>query len=373
MMASILDYTDWIGDIPLSAYPFTEVDALVFATLSYVHFDTSKLPGSIRELAASFLKNGAREVKEEFRVRVDNDCRLLEKLAASERFSKVSVTRGRDIFSAEAEIQFSAFTLLLPTGESVVAFRGTDNTVTGWKEDFNMSFSEEVPAQKEALRYLMEASALSKGPIIVTGHSKGGNLAVFASAKADKDTRDRIQAVYNFDGPGFLPAFLSSDGYNEITERIHTYVPRSSVIGLLLDRREKHTIVESRQIGLYQHDPYSWSVKGVHFVLSDELSKSASLFDQSLKSWLASIPSAERSLFIDEVFSWLEKADVSRPFELKHPKAMLSVFSSIKEADPELRRNMLLAMKAFFSVSASNIGSALKKDSQEGKHLIDQL
>lgn len=371
-MASILDYTDWLGDIGLDAYPVTEVDALVLATLTYVHFAPSELPGSIGELAASFLSKGVKEVREEFRVRVANDCLLLEKLARSERFSSVKVTRGCDIFSAEDEIQFSAFTFLLPTGDRVVAYRGTDNTVTGWKEDFNMSFSEEVPAQREALKYLEEEAALSGGRLIVTGHSKGGNLTLYASAMAGKSTRDRIDSIYNFDGPGFLPAFLTSDGYNEITERIHTYVPRSSIIGMLLDRKEKHTIVESEQIGLWQHDPYSWQVMGIHFVKAEELSKSASLFDQSLKSWLSSVPAEERSLFIDEVFSWLATADVSRPFELKHPKALLTVFSSMRESDPELRHNMLSALKAFFSVSASNLKEALKKDSPEGRHLIDQ-
>lgn len=371
-MASILDYTDWIGDIPLGSYPLTEVDALVFATLTYVHFDEKSIPGSIKELAASFLKRGSREVEEEFRVRVANDCLLLGKLASSERFSSVSVTRGRDIFSASDEIQFSAFTFLLPDGVRVVAYRGTDNTVTGWKEDFNMSFSEEIPAQREALRYLEEEAAAADGKLVITGHSKGGNLALYASAKADKAVRDRIVSIYNFDGPGFLPAFLESEGYNEITDRIHTYVPKSSIIGMLLDRREMHTIVDSRQIGIYQHDPYSWQVMGVHFVKADELSKSASLFDQSLKSWLSSIPAEKRSLFIDEVFSWLSNADVSRPFELKHPKALLSFFTSMRDADPELKRNMLSALKAFFSVSAANIKDVLKKDSAEGRQLIDQ-
>ena len=360
---SILDYVDWLGDVELSQYPFCEVDALILASLSYIHFREDKIPNRLDYLEKSFLKNGIKEVQEEFRVRVVNDCHLLEKASHSKRFGSLLVTRSRDIFSQEEQIQFSAYTILLPDKTHVIAFRGTDNTVIGWKEDFNMSFSPEVPAQREALKYLEEEAALTNSKLIVTGHSKGGNLAVYSSAKASKKIRERISAIYNFDGPGFLSDFLSSTGYKEITEKIHTFVPRSSIIGMLLDRREKHLIVESSQIGIYQHDPYSWRVLGVHFVLVNELSTSANLFDKSLKSWLYSIPADERSLFIDSVFSWLSTADVTRPFELKHPKALLSVFSSVKEADPTLRKNMMTTLKAFFEVAATNLKSSLKKES----------
>jgi len=261
------------------------------------------------------------------------------------------LVRGREISSGSEDIQYTA--LSLQTGNSIyVAFRGTDDTIVGWKEDFNMAFSEEVPAQREAVKYIEEEK---EGSLLVGGHSKGGNLAVYASAKAKASVQERIVSIYNDDGPGFLEGFLSSPGYERISDRIHTVVPRSSIIGMLLCRKEAHRVVDSNERGIFQHDPYSWQVLGPDFIECSSLSKGALLFDESVKSWLSSISKEERSSFIDTVFDSLEKADVNHTNELAKPKNLAIFLKSLKATDKETGEMMLKVVKAFFVVYAEKL------------------
>lgn len=354
-MASILDYVSWIGYVPFSSFAFNEVDALILNTLSYIHFD-ELLPGSIKELAEKFLVISPEEARKNFKVRTEEDCDLLKRMAASRRFSSLVITDGRNIFSKEEEIQFSAITIRLAESEYYIAYRGTDNTMVGWKEDFNMAFSAEVPAQREALSYLEEMAArYPDAHFIVGGHSKGGNIAVYASAKAERNVQSRIDAVYNNDGPGFLPQFLDTEGYGLICPRIHTYVPQSSVIGMLLDRKEEKTVINSSQMGVFQHDPYSWQVEGDHFERQPALKAGAELLDQSVKAWLASIPSEERSRFVDTIFSYVQSADITRARELRNPKNLLALINSLKDSDKQTREMLLHITSAFIGVYADNL------------------
>ncbi len=349
-MAGIFDYLDWIGPIPLSVLPFNEVDALILNTLSYIHLDKCSYPLTLKEAYNEFSASySAKEAKEQHLVRVENDYCLLSRIAESERFSSLVLERCKDEFSLEKEIQFAAMTFVLPNAK-YIAFRGTDDTIIGWKEDFNLAFSDEVPAQTAAKQYLEEE--IGDMPLLVGGHSKGGNLAVYASAKSSVSIQKRIKEIHNDDGPGFLPAFLSCEGYVAISDRIKTVVPRSSIIGMLLDRSEEHKVIKSKQIGIWQHDPYTWQVLGPSFVECDALSESSQLFDKSVKAWLASISIEERSAFLDKVFSLMQKTDVLHAQELIKPKNLLAVFSEVKSLDKETSSMIFSIIKGFFTVYA---------------------
>lgn len=349
-MGDMFDYLDWIGPIPLTVLPFNEVDALILNTLSYVHLDRCSYPLSLKAAFDEFSSlYSEKKAKEEHLLRVDRDYELFSRIAVSERFSSLVLERCQDEFSLEKEIQFAAITIALADAK-YIAFRGTDDTIIGWKEDFNLAFSEEVPAQKAAKLYLEDEAG--DIPLMVGGHSKGGNLAVYASAKASASIQSRIQAIYNDDGPGFLPDFLSNSGYIAISDRIKTVVPRSSIIGMLLDRAEKHKVIRSKQIGIWQHDPYTWQIMGPAFVECDALSDGSLLFDKSVKAWLASISIEERSAFLDKVFSWLQKADVQHAAELIKPKSLVTFFSEMKNLDKETASMMFSIVKGFFTVFA---------------------
>lgn len=232
-------------------------------------------------------------------------CRhLLAALVASPRFRRLRIANYVEDTDETSEKQFSAMTLRLPGNVTYVAFRGTDSTVVGWKEDFNLAFEQAIPSQLAARAYLEKVARLTRGPLYVGGHSKGGNLAVYAAMTCKASVRDRIEAVFSHDGPGFTEETMSVPSWSEASHLIHKTLPRSSVIGMLFERQEKDfSVVESTSVGIMQHDPFSWVVNGTAFCEVKELSLGASLFDQGLNDWVSNMSSAEREHFIETLFS----------------------------------------------------------------------
>lgn len=337
-MANIIDYVQWRGDIPLSQVPFGAVDALVLSYLSYMPFEglVAEAFGTegalLSDVAAHMLEQGLTGA-----CAIDNgksDCRLLEALKASERFGTMRLTGYVSRFDRDTQVQFSAITFVPPQETAFVAFRGTDSSVIGWKEDFNMSFSTEVPAQGAALDYVLRAAEALSGPVILCGHSKGGNLAAYAGVFAPEALQERIQCVYNFDGPGFNEALLETPQFRKMDMRIHTFVPQSSMVGVLMWHAEPFIVVKSDSVGVFQHNPYSWQVMGGRFITLPERTRESRLAEETIKNWLAELSPEERKRFIDGVYSVLsvsEGRNVADLFEAKNIRAILRAVSSMDE------------------------------------------
>jgi hypothetical protein len=260
-------------------------------------------------------------------------------MAAAEtvRFGRTLLLQYRDILIPEEDTQFAAITFLLDNNSAFLAFRGTDYSLTGWKEDFNMSFQESIPAQRLASEYTRDISTRYPMPLYLGGHSKGGNLAVFSAVKAEAAIRNRIQAVYNHDGPGFTDFVLKDPAYPEVAPRIRTIIPQSSVIGMLLEHGEPYTVVKSKQIGLLQHDFYSWLLEGPAFVPMEEVTDNSIFLDLTIKEWLSGMSIAERNEIVDTVFDLLSIGNVSNVFDIIHPKNARTYLKTLT-TNGELRR-----------------------------------
>lgn len=329
-MYDMFDYLEWRGDLPFSKVGPNPVDLLIFSTLSYIHYDgivSGTLNGriSLREATERFFAQSDLENK----VRVKKDLELLEAAADTERFGEVGMSFYRNIFVPEEETQFAAVTYYLGDGTVVLAFRGTDRTLVGWKEDFNMTFQDSIPAQREALKYLEEFAINTLHPIRLTGHSKGGNLAVYASAKADRAVQQRILEIHNQDGPGFSEKMMTDPGYLAIVPKILTYVPESSVVGLLLEHEEPYMVIKSKQIGPMQHDPYSWEVMRNDFIHREEISEGSRFVDLTTKAWLASMTTKERNVLVDVIYEILTSGGASKTGDLIHPKQIGNYVKSL--------------------------------------------
>lgn len=183
-----------------------------------------------------------------------------------------------------------------------------------------MTFQETIPAQRLAQQYTAEIGEKYIMPLQVCGHSKGGNLAVFSAVKAPDAVRSRIVAVYNHDGPGFTEYLMSDDHYRELVPKIQTIIPQSSVIGMLLDHEEPYTIIKSKQIGLLQHDPYSWELSGPDFVPMEEISSNSRFMNLTIRTWLAGMSTEERNEIVDTVFELLSIGDVDNVIDIIQPK-----------------------------------------------------
>ncbi|MBQ7885530.1 MAG: DUF2974 domain-containing protein [Clostridia bacterium] len=337
-MANIIDYVLWRGDIPFSQVPLGEVDALVLSYLSYMPYDGmvseafSASGALLSDAAEYFLEHGLSSSC--MMDSAKDDCRLLEAVKDSERFGMLRLTGYVNRYDERTQEQFSAITFLPPSGPAFVAFRGTDSTVVGWKEDFNMSFASEVPAQGAALDYIVRAAAALPMPAILGGHSKGGNLAVYAGVFAPKAVQERLVCVYNFDGPGFNEQVIASREFREIDMRVHTFVPQSSLIGILLWHAEPFIVVKSDAGGLFQHNPYSWQLMGGRFIILPERTRESRLAEETIKNWLATLDNQERRRVIDGVYSVLSASDgrnVADLFEGRNVRAILRAVSSMDE------------------------------------------
>lgn len=302
-MANVFDYLDWRGDLPFSASPFSPPDNLILSCLSYVHFGgivggVGEEPVSLHRAAQLFAASG----EESERERVPADGELLKKAAQTRRFGSLRLCQYVSRLDFEAEKQFSAVTFLLPDSSLFAAFRGTDSTLVGWKEDLNMSFLESVPAQRDALAYLKDTAARFPGPLRAGGHSKGGNLAVYAASNAPRAVQDRLLAVYNNDGPGFSGDLLRRPGHLRLGERVHTFVPQSSIVGMLMEHEERYTVIRSSGAGPMQHDPYSWEILGPDFIRLESVSDGSRFLDRTLRDWLSRLGQEDRRGFIDSLY-----------------------------------------------------------------------
>ena len=363
-MADMLDYLAWRGDIEFTQLPVNPVDALIFSTLSYIHFedivpDNPNQSISLKEAAAG-LFSLADPIS---RVRVKKDLELLKAVADSARFDNIRMTFYRSILIPEEDTQFAAVTIFLEDGSAYIAFRGTDNTLTGWKEDFNMSFQSSIPAQHLALEYLLEFAAAHPIPLWMGGHSKGGNLAVYSAAKCGDLLQKRIVEVYNQDGPGFSEAMMADTGYQNILPKLRSYVPQSSVIGMLLEHEEPYTIIKSNQIGIMQHDPYSWQVMGANFLQVEELTADSRFLDRTFKTWLANMTNEERSAFFDTVFELLESTGAEHAGEIIRPQNVRAYLKMLQTN--ESMRNVLASELVRLVASARQAQSPAEAQLEE--------
>ena len=336
-MANLFDYLAWRGDLSFSRSPFSPVDGLILSALSYVHLDGLVPPGpEAPVLLGRAVENYlALPPGRRGRCRCQEDIRLLQALAAAPRFARLELCACADRFVPREETQFAALTVLLGDGSAYLAFRGTDGTLVGWKEDFNLSFLDVVPAQLEAAGYVQAAAMSFPGPLRLGGHSKGGNLAVAGGALSTLKTRDRIESVWSFDGPGLNSYLMGRPGCQELLTRVRSFVPKSSVVGLLLAHEEPHTVVDSDQEGLFQHDPYSWQVQGPGFVRLEEVDPGSRLIDRTLKNWLAGLTNAQREAVADTLYELLSSGDATTVKEALEPKNLANALRAALDADPK--------------------------------------
>ena len=307
-MSNILDYLDWRGDLTLDASPFCEVDNLILTQLSFADLGGIADGADRREsvpLSAAverYFENEGWRLKSRGALIPDEVPELLRRAAESRRFRDMGLVRFDSVIDKTVQTQFAALCILLGDGSFYVSYRGTDDTLIGWKEDLNMGFMEQVPAQEHACAYLEAAAKKLRGAIRIGGHSKGGNLAIYAAAHASRRVQKRILCVYNNDGPGFSKSIMDSEGYSAVRERIMTIVPQFSVVGLLLEHGEVNRVVKSTGSGLWQHDPFTWQLMGREFLAAEGLTPESRRIEKTLRAWVAEMSCAERRDLVEALY-----------------------------------------------------------------------
>lgn len=355
----IFDYIDRRGDISFKDSPFNEVDNIIFNMLTYINY-TDVLPEvftksmTIKEVS-----------KSDFTMHYVPDPRLyvlLEKCAASKRYQNVRLTGYVDIFKVKEDCQFCALTFLFDRGSAYVCFRGTDSSVTGLKEDFNMAYKAPVPSQANGVKYLGKLlKNLSwwkrRRQLMLGGHSKGGNVAQYTAIHCPKKERKKISVIWSNDGPGFNDEFFPKEWSVPLIPRMRTFIPAGSIIGRLFDHQEELIIIKSSDPGLMSHDPFTWCVKDDELERELVDSPKSELLDRSFRDWLKHIEVPERKNLIDAIFTVLTDMGITSLFDFRDFKLgqLISGLNAMNQLPSEQKRAVIHSLTQFTrSYSKSN-------------------
>lgn len=385
-MQNIIDYVE----TELASFeekPLTRVDSLVLADLIYPKYDKifesyeqsknlSKTNlNSFLDDIVSFVKQKkssddflklkfADLLKTEYFPAVFSEAadplkpkNLLFAAAASPRFRDIEICFYISEFDPHIEKQFAAVTYILNDKTAYVAFRGTDNTIVGMKEDFNMAYVCPVPAQTAAVKYLDSVAPFLPPEIIIGGHSKGGNLAVYSFMKCKPEVRDRVKVCFSHDGQGFRQDIVDSDDFNRVKYRVEKTVPQDSIVGLLLQNHEDYQVIRSNAVLLAQHSPFTWEIENGDFVNVDKLSSKARYTDATLTKWVEDMSDSERMVFIDELFRIITASNAKsfRDIKKNWRSALPAMLEAIKGMDPASKIIMLNVVNDLASISWSNL------------------
>ena len=374
-MANILDYLDWRGDLTLAQAPFNEVDNLLLAELSFVDFrDVVPAPGGgslpLEDAADDFFRKARQEPE---RVEMgalvpDRIPELLAKMAASRRFGGMRLGCYAEHLDTEQAEQFAALAVELGEGTVYLSYRGTDDTIAGWKEDFLLACQPVIPAQKRALEYARAAARqYPRKELMLGGHSKGGNLAVYAGVHCPAPVQRRITRIWSNDGPGFREELLSLEGHRRVADRITSIVPKSSVVGMLLEHEEDYAVVDSDQKGLLQHDGFSWQVLGDRFVHLREVTRQSQLGDAALRRWLQALPMEQRGRFVDALFDVITASGAETLNDLKEDKLKTvgAMVKAMADLDKESREGLFDLVTLLFRSGAEVLLKELQTEGEK--------
>ena len=372
-MANLFDYLTWRGDLDFYQSPFNAVDNVIFSQLTYLPMDgIVPGPGEKEGISISLamnifgekLKNDP-DFKTHLMYKEDPD--FINALGSSNRFGNCHLFGYVNHIDTNREIQFSAVCIHTRDDSSFIAFRGTDFTLVGWKEDFNMSFKDVIPAQIEAVNYLEKMASTIKDPLRIGGHSKGGNLAVYASAFCNKKVQQRITEIYSNDAPGFNETVIKSESFNAVKERIHPFVPQSSVVGMLLEHGCNYSVIKSSQFGLLQHILYSWEVTHNNLVYVDKVDIGSQFVDKTLRDWINNLDNEHREQFFDSLYSILCASEAKSIHELEKSwfKAAGRMIKSLGNIDESTKAIIRKTLAELLIAARRNIDTLLKPEKDE--------
>ena len=366
---TVMDYLRWRGDLPFTRDGFNEVDDLVLCIISYINFrrfDDLKTTDPTRAVALPEVAPLLTDKDDQLGLSELSYLPLLRLAAQTERFLDLRLFGYTHEYDEQSAKQFDALSFLVPDGTLFVAFMGTDTSLAGWKEDFNMSFLSAVPAQTRAVSYATEMASLCPAlPLRIGGHSKGGNLAAWAAIHIPAPLQDRLLAAYNNDGPGFSHDMVDSAAYRRVADKLHTYIPESSIVGILLEHAEDYAVIDSANRSIMQHEPMSWNVEGPRFVHLGQRSPMGKVSDDLLRQWIGSMTPQEREQFTDALFDILSMSGKTRTLEDLRAGGLAKMAALLKQyagADDEKKK----IIAEIFRRLASDVKGEMKKAAGEG-------
>jgi len=352
-MPNIQDHAISIGAQPFEMRPFDEIDSLILTQIVYMPME-----GALGQGESTTIANLWRFLRETYPGGFEDPFQqkrymLTEACANQPRYQDLVIHSHCHQIDPGREMQFGVCAFNLPGNQTYIAFQGTDWSLVGWKEDLNMSFMT-VPSQLEAVAYTERIAAETGNILLIGGHSKGGNLAVYAGARVNGATRDQIQRIYCFDGPGVDEKTLNSQAYGLISERIQSYLPQSCVVGVLLNYHPIYTVVLSDSRGILQHDAMTWQVENGAFLTLPDLDFGGKLADEAINLWLKSMDTETRRTLVQTLHQILEtsQGESLDGLILHWYESALRILDAVRDLDTDTRKNMRYLFSSLFGASA---------------------
>ena len=358
-MGNLITYVQQYGAQSFENKLLTDIDVLVLTEIAYLPFDeivpksvdvTEAI--SIQQLGKEFETIKEKEHENNPFMITEERIQLLDIVSKSQRYKDIKVFGFMNDIDDELTKQFAAVCYQWEEESRWIIFRGTDESLTGWKEDFMMTYSDLIPAQTDAIEYLRKQAESFSGKLNVSGHSKGGNLSLYASAIQEEDIQNRIQQIYCWDAPGVHRSILSTEGYQRIVSKAKRYIPQDSIVGLMLESQVPYHIIESQGRGISQHSALMWDIEDDYFVELTELTKNSQLTDQTFKQWTEVVSDEDLKLFFDTFFELFFEMgaetvnDVYYNFRLY----MQKFFEKAYQMDTEKREILLRVGRLLFQI-----------------------
>ncbi len=368
MSHSIIDYALFNANRDFDEIPFNKIDALIFSQLSYLNY-TGIVEDTRSESKGVYLHEIAEHEKfpDIFTLprTAENNTKLFNAVAYSKRYGKVRAKFYEDIAEKDSDTQFCGVVFVLPKNLNVISFRGTDSTIIGWKENCNMLYRYPVSSQEISVAYVDKVIPRLRGKVIVTGHSKGGNLAIYSSVYCKEENRKKIKRIISFDSPGFTEEFVNDEAYIKTLPKISKFVPEESMIGMLLTDKSTVQIVKSDGIGFYQHDPFMWQIDGITFVPGTKIVMRAKIIDTTFNEWVFGFAPEQREQFLEGMFLLIEKTnEADSPTFRQWMENLLTnvplALDAVKDISPQNRALFSKVIRQFFASMGSSVVATQK-------------
>lgn len=366
-MADLLDYINWRGDLSFLQSPINEVDGLILSNMSYVDFfdivpehkwgensafvfsrKAQERSISIKEASEIYWsRHTEEEIKKEHPLTYMSAI-VLKDMAKSKRFADLQLSHYISEIDEDEPKQFAALQIKITEDEYFIAFRGTDESIVGWIEDFNMVYMSMIPSAGRAVEYLEEVIKKNGRRYYIGGHSKGGHLAFMGATKAALWCQRQIESVVSYDGPGVSEEISESEEYTSILDKMFLYVPEQSLVGLLMEHKEKMYVIKSNRNGAIQHDVMSWEVLGPEFVKLQNVSKKSANFNSRLKKWLLTMDDDVRKDLLQILYGSvadLEVRSVGDLFTLR-PRNILNAIRNLKKLNEDQKELLQSSLKS---------------------------
>lgn len=356
---NLFDYIKWWGEITLDQLALNDVDALALTQLAYMYLDKAFAVQSNLSIQEAMLSTDNKRFEgDEFALERH---RFVMELSNAARFKDLVIHDYVNEIDISTQLQFAALSIKLADDLEFVAYRGTGDELVGWREDFNLTFLSPIPAQQHAAGYLNQRYADNHSSIVLGGHSKGGNLAMYAAIQCDLSIQDRIQMVYNFDGPGFGKESENSKKIEALAHKLRSFLPKNGVVGILLAGNADHIIVDSSSTGIFQHNALTWSVLGSRFV-ETQRNESSIQFEKDLNQCLASVDDKTCQEIITVFFDALESSGVRYLSDLtKNINVPKVLNDAAKTLSKEHKKWIESLIKAAIDYSISSVGESIKE------------